>query len=71
MIRQVMESANLTIWPIFSLILFMASSAAMIFWLWRQGSTETYRLLANVVFDENSEKNNHANQHLSGGETHE
>ena len=49
MIRLVMENAGLTFWPVFSFVLFLVSSAAMLAWLYRPGSARFYDDLARLA----------------------
>ncbi len=52
MIRLVMESAGLTFWPVFSFVIFLASSATMLLWLFRPGSAPFYGRLSRLALDE-------------------
>jgi hypothetical protein len=52
MIRQVMEGAGLTLWPILSLLLFTLSSAVMIAWMFRKGSDGFYGRLSQMALDD-------------------
>ena len=56
MIRQVMEGASLTLWPVLSLVLFMASSAVMLAWMYRPGSRGFYDRLSRMVLREEEGK---------------
>jgi cbb3-type cytochrome oxidase subunit 3 len=49
MMRQVMEGAGLTLWPILSLLIFTLSSAAMIAWMFRPGSKNFYGRLSRMA----------------------
>lgn len=49
MIRLVMERADLTFWPVFSLVLFVVSCAAMLVWLFRPGSSEFYDRVSRLA----------------------
>jgi hypothetical protein len=51
MIRQVMEGAGLTFWPVLSFIIFMASCACMLLWLYRPGSSPIYGRMASMALD--------------------
>jgi cbb3-type cytochrome oxidase subunit 3 len=53
-IRLVMEGAGLTFWPMFSLVLFLASSGAMLAWLYRPGSRAFYGNLARLALDQDA-----------------
>jgi cbb3-type cytochrome oxidase subunit 3 len=52
MIRLVMERAGLTLWPMLSLLIFLASSLAIVIWLYRPGSKTFYQNLARMALDE-------------------
>ncbi|MEO6096031.1 MAG: cbb3-type cytochrome c oxidase subunit 3 [Fibrobacteria bacterium] len=52
MIRLVMERAGLTLWPVFSFVLFLVSSGAMLAWLYRPGSRAFYDDLARQALDQ-------------------
>lgn len=49
MIRLVMERADLTFWPVFSLVLFVVSCSAMLVWLFRPGSSEFYDRVSRLA----------------------
>jgi hypothetical protein len=49
MIRQVMEGAGLTLWPILSLMIFTLSSGAMLAWMFRPGSKSFYGRLSRMA----------------------
>ena len=49
MMRQVMESAGLSWWPVTSLLMFFGFSIGMVFWLYRKGSKEFYSKLSNLA----------------------
>jgi hypothetical protein len=51
MIRQVMEGAGLTFWPVLSFIIFLASCACMLLWLYRPGSAPIYGRMAGMALD--------------------
>jgi hypothetical protein len=51
MIRQVMEGAGLTFWPILSFIIFLVSCALMLLWLYRPGSAPTYGRMARMALE--------------------
>ncbi len=42
MIRQVMENAGLTFFPMLSLVIFFTLSIGVILWTWRKGSKKFY-----------------------------
>ena len=52
MIRLVMESAGLTLWPVLSFIVFFASSLIMVAWLYRPGSKRFYGSLSRMALGE-------------------
>jgi cbb3-type cytochrome oxidase subunit 3 len=52
MIRLVMERAGLTFWPVFSFVLFLVSSIAILVWLYRPGSAAFYMNLAKLALDD-------------------
>jgi len=52
MIRQVMEGAGLTLWPILSLLIFTLSSGAMIVWMFRSGSKGFYDRLSRMALSD-------------------
>ena len=51
MIRQVMEGAGLTFWPVLSFVIFLVSCAFMLIWLYRPGSASVYGRLAKMALD--------------------
>lgn len=51
MIRQVMEGAGLTLWPILSFIIFLTSCGFMLLWLYRPGSTPVYGRMARMALE--------------------
>ena len=58
MIRQVMEGAGLTFWPVLSFIIFLTSCAFMLLWLYRPGSSSIYGRMASMALDgENGKRN--------------
>lgn len=54
MIRLVMERAGLTFWPMFSFVLFLASSGLMLAWLYRPGSKSFYGALSRLVLGDDT-----------------
>ena len=57
MIRQVMEGAGLTFWPVLSFIIFLSSSVLMLLWLYRPGSAPIYGRMARMALgDEGAER---------------
>jgi hypothetical protein len=54
MIRLVMESAGLTLWPVLSFIVFFASSLIMVAWLYRPGSAPFYGSLSRMALGESA-----------------
>ena len=52
MIRQVMEGAHLTLWPILSLLLFTLSTVVMLIWMFRPGSKRFYTKLSYMVLSD-------------------
>lgn len=52
MIREVMEAANLVIWPMITLVLFFVSMLAMLLWVWRKDSEKVYGHLSQLVLEE-------------------
>jgi hypothetical protein len=56
MIRMVMEGAGLTFWPVLSFIIFLASCACMLLWLYRPGSAPIYGRMAGMALDDESGK---------------
>ena len=53
MMRAVMESAGLTFWPVFSLVLFSLFGAALLAWLYRRGSGDFYQGMARLALEQN------------------
>jgi hypothetical protein len=51
MIRQVMEGAGLTLWPILSFIIFLTSCGLMLLWLYRPGSAPIYGRMARMALE--------------------
>lgn len=51
MIRQVMEGAGLTLWPVLSFIIFLVSCGLMLLWLYRPGSAPIYGRMARMALD--------------------
>lgn len=73
MMRIVMENAGLSFWPALSLVIFFATTLAVLVWLFRPGSREFYRKLGNLALEDaprtekpsdnlNSRENRHATQ---------
>jgi len=58
MMRQVMEAAGLSHWPMVSLVIFFTVSLFVIAWILRPGSGAFYGKIKFLVFDE-SDKNHH------------
>ncbi|MBW8889418.1 MAG: hypothetical protein JF616_16805 [Fibrobacteres bacterium] len=56
MIRQVMEGAGLTLWPILSFIIFLTSCGLMLLWLYRPGSTPIYGRMARMALENDDAK---------------
>lgn len=54
MIREVMQEANLVVWPMITLVLFFASMLVMLLWVWRKGSEEVYEDLSQLVLEEDN-----------------
>lgn len=52
MIRQVMEGAGLTFWPVLSFVIFLVSCAFMLLWLYRPGSAPLYGSMAKMALDD-------------------
>jgi hypothetical protein len=52
MMRAVMESAGLTFWPVFSLVLFCLFAAALVAWLYRRGSGDFYQGTARLALEQ-------------------
>ncbi len=52
MIREVMESASLTLWPVLSLLIFTSSTAVMTAWIFRRGSRRHYDRMGNLPLEE-------------------
>jgi len=57
MIRLVMERAGLTFWPLFSFVIFLASSGVILLWLYRPGSAAFYGRLASMAMDGETDSN--------------
>jgi hypothetical protein len=51
MIRQVMEGAGLTLWPVLSFIIFLVSCGFMLLWLYRPGSAPLYGRMARMALE--------------------
>jgi hypothetical protein len=51
MIRQVMEGAGLTFWPVLSFVIFLVSCVCMLIWLYRPGSSPIYGRMASMALD--------------------
>jgi hypothetical protein len=56
MIRQVMEGAGLTLWPILSFIIFLTSCGFMLLWLYRPGSAPIYGRMARMALENEDEE---------------
>lgn len=58
MMRLVMESSGLTLWPVLSLVVFSLFTAGLLAWLYRRGSGAFYRDMARLALEgsENSER---------------
>jgi cbb3-type cytochrome oxidase subunit 3 len=56
MMRQVMENAGLTLWPVLSLLVFTISSAVILAWMYRPGARKFYGDLAHMALDGQQEK---------------
>lgn len=54
MIREVMQEANLVVWPMITLVLFFVSMLVMLLWVWRKGSEEVYEDLSQLVLEEDN-----------------
>jgi hypothetical protein len=52
MMRIVMENADLSFWPALSLVIFFATTLAVLAWLYRPGSREFYRKLGGLALEE-------------------
>jgi|GEM_PF-1875554 len=52
MLRLVMEGADLSLWPAISLVVFMLTTLAVLYWIYRPGSADFYRHLASMVFED-------------------
>ena len=57
MIRQVMEGAGLTFWPVLSFVIFLSSCALMLLWLYRPGSSPIYGSLARMALENEGGEN--------------
>jgi hypothetical protein len=55
MIREVMERADLTIWPMITLVIFTVVTILMLLWIFRKGSASLYKEMSVMALDE-SEK---------------
>ena len=73
MMRIVMENAGLSFWPALSLVIFFATTLAVLVWLFRPGSREFYRKLGGLALEDapraekasdnlNTRENRHATQ---------
>jgi hypothetical protein len=60
MMRAVMESAGLTFWPVFSLVLFCLFAAALVAWLYRRGSGDFYQGMARLALEQDGAGKPHA-----------
>lgn len=54
MIREVMQEANLVIWPMITLVLFFVSMLIMLLWVYRKGSNRVYDNLSQLVLEEDN-----------------
>ena len=54
MIREVMQEANLVVWPIITLVLFFVSMITMLVWVHRKGSNKIYDNLSQLVLEEDN-----------------
>jgi hypothetical protein len=52
MIRQVMEGAGLTFWPVLSFLIFLTSCAFMLAWLYRPGSSSIYGSMSRMALED-------------------
>jgi hypothetical protein len=52
LVKEVLNGANLTAWPITTMIIFMTFTAVMLWWIFRKGSSEIYHDLKHSVLDE-------------------
>jgi cbb3-type cytochrome oxidase subunit 3 len=57
MMRIVMEGARLTLWPSFSLAIFMISTLVMLVWIFRPGSRTFYQTMSSIALDDAEPKN--------------
>lgn len=73
MMRIVMENAGLTFWPAMSLLIFFATTLAVLVWIFRPGSRDFYRNMGGLALEDqsraehvsdnmNSRENRHATQ---------
>ena len=46
MMREVMQAANLTIWPVISLVIFSIVAVLVLMWIYRKGSAEIYEAMS-------------------------
>lgn len=53
MMRNVMESSGLALWPVLSLVLFAAFTLALVLWLYRRGSALHYREMSGLALGGN------------------
>jgi hypothetical protein len=52
MLRLVLEGANLSIWPLISLLIFFGTTMLMLLWIYRPGSADFYRQLGGLVLED-------------------
>jgi cbb3-type cytochrome oxidase subunit 3 len=52
MLRLVLEGANLSLWPIISLVIFFGTSLGVLLWIYRPGSSEFYRQLGGLALED-------------------
>lgn len=52
MMRAVMESADLTFWPVLSLAVFGIYAVGLVAWLYRKGSGKFYQSMAGMAVEE-------------------
>jgi hypothetical protein len=52
MLRLVMEGSGLSLWPAISLVVFVLTSLAVLYWIYRPGSADFYRRLGGLALDD-------------------
>lgn len=52
MLRLVMEGSGLSLWPAISLVVFMLTTLAVLYWIYRPGSADFYRRLGMMILDD-------------------